>query len=204
MSDGSFVFSQQMQKLLKEIRACTICKEFLPNPPNPIISASKDSKILIIGQAPGQKVQNSGVPWDDASGKELRLWLNVDTEQFYDTNLFAITPMGMCFPGIGKSGDLPPRKECAAAWHEKVLSKMPKVQLTLLIGKYAQEYYLKEAVKENLTETVRHYHKYLPAYLPLPHPSPHNNIWKKKNKWFALNIIPELKSIVQEILKRQP
>jgi len=190
-----------MQKLLNEILACTICKEFLPNLPNPIIRASKESKILIIGQAPGQKVQNSGVPWDDASGKELRLWLNVDSEQFYDTKLFAIMPMGMCFPGTGKSGDLPPRKECAVAWHEKVLAKMPKIQLTLLIGKYAQEYYLKETIKENLTETVRHYHRYLPTYLPLPHPSPRNNIWKKKNEWFGLNILPELKSIVKGILK---
>lgn len=107
----------------------------------------------------------------------------------------------MCFPGTGKSGDLPPRKECAVAWHEKVLAKMPKIQLTLLIGKYAQEYYLKEPIKENLTETVRHYHRYLPTYLPLPHPSPRNNIWKKKNEWFGLTILPQLKSIVKGILK---
>jgi uracil-DNA glycosylase len=170
-----------MEQLLTEIRHCTICKDFLPNLPKPIISASKDSKILIIGQAPGQKVQNSGIPWNDASGNELRLWLNVNAEQFYDTRLFAIMPMGMCFPGTGKSGDLPPRKECAIAWHEKVLAVMPKIQLTLLIGKYAQDYYLKATAKNNLTETVRHYESYLPKYLPLPHPSPRNNIWKKKS-----------------------
>ena len=190
-----------MKKLLSEISACTICKDFLPNLPNPIIRAGKESKILIIGQAPGQRVQNSGIPWDDASGKELRLWLDVESEQFYDTKLFAIMPMGMCFPGSGKSGDLPPRKECAAAWHEKVLAQMPNIKLTLLLGKYAQEYYLKETIKENLTETVRHYRNYLPTHLPLPHPSPRNNIWKKKNEWFGLNVIPELKSIVQRILK---
>ena len=190
-----------MKKLLSEISACTICKDFLPNLPNPIIRASKESKILIIGQAPGQKVQNSGIPWDDASGKELRLWLDVDAEQFYDTKLFAIMPMGMCYPGTGKSGDLPPRKECAIAWHEKVLAKMPKIQLTLLIGKYAQEYYLKETVKENLTQTVRHYRNYLPTYLPLPHPSPRNNIWKKKNDWFSLEVLPELRLRIRGILK---
>lgn len=200
-SNGSFVYSLQMEKLLKEISACTICKDFLPNLPKPIIRASKQSKILIIGQAPGQKVQNSGVPWDDASGKELRIWLNVTTEQFYNPELFAIMPMGMCFPGTGKSGDLPPRRECAVAWHEKVLAQMPNIELTILIGKYAQEYYLKKNVQENLTETVRNYKSYLPKYLPLPHPSPRNNIWKKKNEWFGLDILPDLKKRVESILK---
>ncbi len=180
-----------MEKLLTEISTCTICKDFLPNAPKPIIRASKNAKILIIGQAPGHKVQNSGVPWDDASGKELRIWLNVTTEQFYNTELFAIMPVGMCFPGTGKSGDLPPRKECAVAWHEKVLAQMPNIELTILIGKYAQEFYLKKNVQGNLTETVRNYKNYLPKYLPLPHPSPRNNIWKKKNEWFGLDILPD-------------
>jgi uracil-DNA glycosylase len=191
-----------MEKLLQQIRSCTICQDFLPNLPKPIIRASKKAKILIIGQAPGQKVQDSGIPWDDASGKELRRWLGVGSEQFYDTSLFAIMPMGMCFPGTGKSGDLPPRKECAIAWHEKVLTKMPNIKLILLIGKYAQDYYLKESVKENLTETVRHYKEYLPTYLPLPHPSPRNNIWQAKNKWFALKILPTLKLDIQKILSK--
>lgn len=191
-----------MEKLLKEIRACTICKDFLPNSPKPIIRASKQSKILIIGQAPGQKVQNSGIPWDDASGKELRLWLNVTAEQFYNTKLFAIMPMGMCFPGTGKSGDLPPRKECAAAWHQKVLAQMPNVALTLLIGKYAQGYYLKENIKTNLTETVKNYSAYLPAYIPLPHPSPRNNIWLKKNSWFKAEVLPILQDKVLTTLKK--
>jgi uracil-DNA glycosylase len=191
-----------MEKLLQQIRSCTICQDFLPNLPKPIIRASKKAKVLIIGQAPGQKVQDSGIPWDDASGKELRRWLGVGSEQFYDTSLFAIMPMGMCFPGTGKSGDLPPRKECAIAWHEKVLTKMPNIKLILLIGKYAQDYYLKESVKENLTETVRHYKEYLPTYLPLPHPSPRNNIWQAKNKWFALKILPTLKLDIQKILSK--
>lgn len=137
-----------MQQLLTEIRNCTLCKDFLPNYPKPIIRASNTSKILIIGQAPGQKVQNSGVPWDDESGKTLREWLNVDAETFYNENFFAIMPMGFCFPGTGKSGDLPPRKECAAAWHKRVLAKMPQIQLTLLVGKYAQDYYLQESAKK--------------------------------------------------------
>jgi uracil-DNA glycosylase len=190
-----------MKKLLTQIRSCTICQDFLPNLPRPIIRASQQSKILIIGQAPGQKVQDSGIPWDDASGKELRKWLDVSSEQFYDTSLFAIMPMGMCFPGTGKSGDLPPRKECAIAWHHKVLNKMPNIQLTLLIGKYAQDYYLKDNAKENLTETVRHYNNYLPTYLPLPHPSPRNNIWQAKNEWFVLDVLPKLKGAVRKILK---
>lgn len=190
-----------MNILLKEIRTCFICKEHLPNYPKPIIRASSNSKILIIGQAPGLKVQNSGVPWDDASGKALRDWLNVSSERFYDTNMFAIMPMGFCYPGIGKSGDLPPRKECAVAWHKKVLEQMPDIQLTLLIGKYAQDYYLKETPKENLTETVKNYLEYLPNYIPLPHPSPRNNIWLKKNLWFKTEVIPLLQSKVKTILE---
>jgi len=190
-----------MQQLLTEIRNCTLCKEFLPNYPRPIIRASANSKILIIGQAPGQKVQNSGVPWDDESGKTLREWLNVDAETFYNENFFAIMPMGFCFPGTGKSGDLPPRKECAAAWHKRVLAEMPQIQLTLLIGKYAQDYYLQESAKKNLTETVKNYYSYLPEYIPLPHPSPRNRIWLKKNDWFGVEVLPILQTTVVSILK---
>jgi uracil-DNA glycosylase len=189
-----------MENLLNDIRNCTICEAHLPNYPKPIIRASSNSKILIIGQAPGQKVQNTGIPWDDASGKVLREWLNVTTEQFYDANLFAIMPMGFCFPGTGKSGDLPPRKECAITWHEKALAKMPHIQLTLLIGKYAQDYYLLENNRENLTENVRNYAAYLPKYMPLPHPSPRNNIWLKKNDWFKIEVLPMLRFKVKAIL----
>jgi uracil-DNA glycosylase len=190
-----------IEDLLSDIRNCIICKDCLPNYPKPIIRASSKAKILVIGQAPGQKVQISGVPWDDASGKSLREWLNVSSEQFYDTNFFAIMPMGFCYPGTGKNGDLPPRKECAAAWHEKVLSKMPNIELTLLIGKYAQDYYLSMNTKENLTETVKNYASYLPQFIPLPHPSPRNNIWLKKNEWFKKDVIPLLQTEVRRILK---
>jgi uracil-DNA glycosylase len=191
----------KIEKLLTEVRACTICRQFLPNAPKPIIRASGNSKILIIGQAPGQKVQDSGIPWDDASGKALREWLNVSSAQFYDAGLFAIMPMGFCFPGTGKSGDMAPRKECAPAWHQKVLQQMPGIQLTLLIGKYAQDYYLLQDAKENLTDTVKNYAAYLPKYIPLPHPSPRNNIWMKKNAWFKDEVIPSLQSQVKRILK---
>ncbi|MEZ4817526.1 MAG: uracil-DNA glycosylase family protein [Flavobacteriaceae bacterium] len=189
-----------MDKLLSEIRNCTVCKDFLPNAPRPIIQASKSSKIVIIGQAPGQKVQNSGVPWDDASGNNLREWLGVNKRIFYDEKVFALIPMGFCFPGTGKSGDLPPRPECAPLWHQQVLQSMPDVKLTLLIGQYAQNYYLKNRSKKTLTETVKNYHEYLPDFLPLPHPSPRNNIWQKKNSWFKKSLVQVLQGIVKPLL----
>lgn len=192
-----------MDQLLSQIKSCTICKSFLPNEPKPIIRASHHSKILIIGQAPGQKVQNSGIPWDDLSGKALIEWLGVNSEQFYDTNLFAIMPMGMCYPGTSKSGDLPPRKECAPNWHQKVIEQMPEIQLTLLIGKYAQDYYLGKLAKENLTETVKNHTAYFPNFIPLPHPSPRNNIWMKNNQWFAADVVPYLQYQVKTILSKE-
>lgn len=187
-----------MQDLLQEIRQCTICKDFLPLGPRPVLAASKDSKIVIIGQAPGIKVHNSGIPWDDASGKQLRRWLDVTEQQFYNTNLFAIIPMGFCYPGKGKSGDLPPRPECAPQWHPKLFNYMHKTKLVLLIGTYAQAYYLKTRAKKNLTETVRAFQTYLPTYFPLPHPSPRNRFWLSKNPWFKSEVLPELKKQVHE------
>jgi uracil-DNA glycosylase len=189
-----------MNNLLKEIRSCSVCKDFLPNAPQPIIQASKKSKIIIIGQAPGQKVQRSGIPWDDASGNNLRDWMKVDKKTFYNKDNFALIPMGFCYPGTGKSGDLPPRKECAPLWHKALLESMNEVKLTLLFGQYAQKYYLKKMVKRNLTETVRNYQEYLPDYLPLPHPSPRNNIWQKKNSWFKSEVLEMLQAKVQEAL----
>jgi uracil-DNA glycosylase len=189
-----------MDKLLSEIRKCVVCKGFLPNAPKPIVRASITSKIVIIGQAPGQKVQDSGIPWDDASGNNLREWLGVNKESFYDEKIFALIPMGFCFPGTGKSGDLPPRFECAPLWHHQILKEMKKVKLTLLIGQYAQNYYLKNDTKKSLTETVRNYQEYLPIYLPLPHPSPRNNIWQKKNSWFKERLLSLLQEKVHSIL----
>jgi uracil-DNA glycosylase len=189
-----------MKQLLTDIRNCEICKEHLPLGPRPIVSGHQDAKIVIIGQAPGTKVHASGVPWDDASGKELRTWLDISSEVFYDETKVAIVPMGFCYPGKGKSGDLPPRPECAPQWHEPLLTKMPNIELVLLIGMYAQRYYLKDRSKKTLTETVENYKEYLPQYLPLPHPSPRNRFWLTKNPWFGTEVVPVLQKQLQTIL----
>jgi len=190
-----------MDELLNRIRQCEICKPSLPLGPNPVVRASEKSKILVIGQAPGTKVHHSGIPWNDASGKNLRRWLGVSDEQFYNAELFAIVPMGFCYPGKGKSGDLPPRPECAAEWHNQLLDQMPDIKLTLLIGQYAQAYYLPNQ-KTTLTETVKGFKEYLPAYFPLVHPSPRNGIWMRKNLWFEEEVLPVLKNCVLEVLKK--
>lgn len=186
-------------ELITKIRQCTECESALPYPPRPVLNFNHSSKILIIGQAPGLKVQNSGIPWDDASGNRLREWLGIDKETFYDVNNFAIVPMGFCYPGSGKSGDLPPRPECATLWHKQVMQQLSSVQLTLLIGQYAQNYYLKDKVK-TLTERVKLWQNYMPEYLPLPHPSPRNQIWLKKNQWFENEVLPHLKQQVKSYL----
>jgi len=159
-----------------------------------------NARIAIIGQAPGIKVHQSGVPWDDASGRTLRTWLGVNEAQFYNPELFAIVPMGFCYPGNGKSGDLPPRPECAPQWHGPLLEAMPNIELTLLIGQYAQAHYLGDRAKRNLTETVRNYKGYLPEQLPLPHPSPRNRFWQAKNPWFTEKVVPELQRRVQAVM----
>lgn len=190
-----------METLLHHIKDCTICEAHLPLGARPVVTAHKESKIIIIGQAPGIKVHNSGIPWDDASGKQLRKWLDVTNETFYDTKNFAIIPMGFCYPGKGKSGDLPPRPECAPQWHQKLLKHMPNVELVLLIGMYAQKYYLKKDAKRTLTETVANFNAYLPNYMPLPHPSPRNRFWFSKNPWFETDVLPILKQKVAEIVQ---
>ena len=182
-----------MFDLLSEIKQCTLCQPHLALGPRPVMSAHTDSKIVLIGQAPGTKVHQSGIPWDDASGKNLRIWMNISEEDFYNPKNIAIIPMGFCYPGKGKSGDLPPRPECAPKWHKLVLNQIKDVKLTLLVGQYAQNYYLGNQAKPTLTETVRSFEEYLPEYLPLPHPSPRNNIWMKKNGWFEDEVLPELK-----------
>lgn len=191
-----------MNDLLTEIRACDVCKAHLPHGCNPIISASEKSKIMIIGQAPGRKVHESNVPWDDKSGDNLRSWMGVSREEFYDPDNFALVGMGFCYPGTGKSGDLPPRKECAPLWHPKLLNLMNEVELIILIGNYSQKYYLGKSKKRTLTDTVFNYHEYLPKYFPLPHPSPRNNIWQSKNKWFPEKVLPHLKADVGSILRK--
>jgi len=189
-----------MDQLLNKISKCTLCQNQLEFGVNPVVSASKRSKIVIIGQAPGRIVHETGIPWDDKSGDNLRNWLGVNKSSFYDTKQFALIPMGFCYPGKGKSGDLPPRPECAPQWHRDLFDKLEFIELILLIGQYAQQYYLGNKVKNNLTETVKTYRDYLPEYFVLPHPSPRNNIWRKKNDWFDKNILPELHKRVTKIL----
>lgn len=186
--------------LVQEAIHCSICKDLLPHKPKPVLQIDQKAKVLIIGQAPGRKVHESGIPWDDASGNRLRQWMNVTDEQFYESGLIALMPMGFCYPGTGKSGDLPPRPECAPLWHEPFLNAMPNIELTLLLSQYAQKYYLKEKMKTSLTETVRNYKEYLPHYIPLPHPSPRNNIWLKKNPWFEQDVIPLLQKHISKML----
>lgn len=189
-----------MKHLLAEIKKCTVCLHHLENGVNPVLSASPKSKIAIIGQAPGSVVHRTGIPWDDKSGERLRGWMNVDSDQFYNPDIFGIIPMGFCYPGKGKSGDLPPRKECAPLWHKQLFEKMNNLDLILLIGQYAQQYYLENERKRTLTETVNHFEEYLPKYLPLPHPSPRNNIWLKKNDWFEQVVVPRLQAEVHKYL----
>lgn len=188
-----------MEKLLHEIRACQVCREVLPNPPRPVLQAGANARLLIIGQAPGQKVQQSGIPWDDQSGNELRRWLAISKEHFYNPELVALVPMGFCFPGSRATGDLPPRPECAPLWHQQVLANMKNVQLTLLIGQYAQKQYLGNQFTTSLTENVKNFRAFLPAFLPLVHPSPRNKIWHKKNPWFELEVVPELQQRVKQL-----
>ncbi len=191
-----------MKELLSEIKQCTVCAQHLDLGPRPVVSGHIDSKIIIIGQAPGTKVHASGVPWDDASGKQLRKWLGVSDEDFYDAKKFAIVPMGFCYPGKGKSGDLPPRPECAPLWHDSLLAKMPNVKSIILIGIYAQQYYLKKSAKKTLTETVKNYENYLPNYFVLPHPSPRNRFWLTKNPWFDQEVLPKFRETIDSILSK--
>ncbi|KXI22934.1 uracil-DNA glycosylase family protein [Photobacterium sanguinicancri] len=192
--------TQQFSNLLDRVRACTICQDHLSHGVRPIIQASPKAKLLIIGQAPGLRVHESGIPWNDPSGERLRRWLNLPSEIFYDETQIAIVPMGLCYPGKGKSGDLPPRPECAPLWHPQLLPALPRVGMTLLIGQYAQNYYLSDKPK-TLTETVKQWQTWAPRYLPLPHPSPRNTLWLKRNPWFEDEVVPYIRDYVHQHLK---
>lgn len=193
-----------MKNLINDILNCKFCEEKLPLGANPVIRVSPTATILIIGQAPGTKVHQTGIPWNDPSGDQLRKWLNIAPQTFYDETQIAIVPMGFCYPGKGKSGDLPPRKECAPLWHQKILKAMPNIQLTLLIGQYAQKYYLNKTAKNTLTETVQNFQEYLPDFFPLPHPSPRNRFWLKKNLWFEDVVLPALKERIADLINKSP
>lgn len=191
--------------LKQNIRNCTVCQQSpkpLPVTPNPIVSGSAASPIRIIGQAPGTLAHASGRPFTDPSGVRLRDWLGVNEAEFYNEKFFAVTPMGFCFPGQdNKGGDLPPRKECAPLWQDKLTQTLPNVELTLLVGMYAVKHVLAERAPRNLTETVRHWRDYGPNIMPLPHPSWRNNGWIKRHEWFA-DELEELKRRVQVLIRR--
>ena len=182
------------------ITACTHCAEHLPRGPRPIFRLHPKATVALISQAPGRLAHESGVAWDDPSGRKLRSWLGVSEEVFYDSPTFAVTPMGLCYPGKGKGGDLPPRPECAPLWQETLQALLPNVQLKILIGAYSQARYLAGRRKRTLTETVRNYEEYLPEYFTLPHPSPRNGIFLRKNPWIEEEVIPRLQSLVAELL----
>ena len=168
----------------------------------PLFTVPKTARINIVGQAPGIRAQESGLYWNDPSGDNLRKWLGVDREIFYDSGLFAVVPMDYYFPGTGKSGDLPPRKGFAEKWHKRTLAFAPNIESHILVGSYAQRYYLQQKSSATLTETVKHYRAYLPEFFPLVHPSPRNNLWQARNPWFAKEVIPDLQKHVKEILER--
>ena len=190
---------QRFIELLQAVRQCRICEASLPFGPRPVLQADPRAKLLIVGQAPGRRVHESGVPFDDPSGDRLRDWLGVSTETFYDPSKIALLPMGFCYPGTGKSGDLPPRPECADAWRQKLLDHLRHIELTVVIGQYAQKWHLQRTYR-NLTETVRAWEEYAPAVIPLPHPSWRNNVWLKKNPWFADSLLPNLRKSVRKVL----
>ncbi len=190
---------ESISSLLTEVRACTLCEANLPLGPRPVIQLHPSAKILIAGQAPGRKVHESGIPFDDASGDRLREWLGVSREVFYNPKQFAIVPMGFCFPGTGKSGDLPPRPECAETWRKRVLAQLSNIEMTLVLGKYAQAYHFGKSAS-SVTELVKSWRHYWPEILPLPHPSPRNNIWLRKNPWFEGEVLPVLRDRVSEVI----
>jgi uracil-DNA glycosylase len=185
--------------LSEEIRHCQLCLPKLPNGVRPVLQVNHQAKFLIVGQAPGRRVHASGIPFDDPSGDRLRSWLGVTSQQFYNSELFAIVPMGFCYPGRGKSGDLPPRPECAITWRAKLLAQLPNIQITLVIGKYAHDYHFGHK-NQTVTELVRDWRQYWPTKIPLPHPSPRNNIWLRNNPWFAAEILPEIRNRISTLL----
>lgn len=189
--------SSTFDNLIHEVKACTLCSYHLPFSANPIIQLHANAKILIAGQAPGIRAHTSGIPFDDASGNRLREWMGVDEELFYNPEKIAILPMSFCYPGTGKSGDLAPRSECTTQWRNRLLHLLPNIQLTLLIGQYAQNWHLAKCKKKNLTATVKAWHEYSPTVFPLPHPSPRNNRWLKNNPWFAEEVLPCLKQAIK-------
>lgn len=191
-----------LDALLAAVRGCRACEAHLPLGPRPVLQASASARLLVVGQAPGRRVHESGVPWDDASGERLRAWMGIDQGAFYDAAQVAIIPMAYCYPGRGADGDLPPRRECADLWLSHLLAKLPRIESTLLIGGYAQHRFLGAHRKPSLTETTRAWREYAPRFMPLPHPSPRNQPWFKRHSWFERDVLPALRLRVQGLLAR--
>ena len=192
---------RRLASLIKEVRACRCCEAELPLAPRPVLRARASARLLIVGQAPGTRVHETGIPWNDPSGERLRQWLAVDRDTFYDERRVAILPMGFCYPGKGASGDLPPRPECAQLWRERLLACLPDIELTLLVGQYAQHYHVPGAGK-SVTETVGRWRELLPTYFPTPHPSPRNLLWLRRNPWFEQEAVPVLQQRVRKLLAK--
>ncbi len=189
-----------LDALLAQVRACCVCEAHLPLGPRPVLRAATSARLLIVGQAPGIRVHATGLPFDDPSGDTLRRWLDVDRDTFYDETRIAIIPAGFCYPGKGRHGDLPPRPECAPLWQPRLRALMPALELTVLVGAYAQAYYLGQRRKGTLAETTRAWRAYLPEFLPTPHPSPRNKLWLKRNPWFEAEVVPELRARAHRLI----
>ena len=189
-----------LDALLTAVRGCRACEAHLPLGPRPVLRAGKTARILVVGQAPGVRVHTTGIPWADPSGERLRAWMGVDTDVFYDESRIAIIPMGYCYPGRGNDGDMPPRRECASLWLDHLLAKLPQIELTLLIGQYAQRHFLASRRKPSLAETAKAWREYAPQYIPLPHPSPRNQPWFKRHAWFEEQLVPMLQSRIKTLL----
>jgi uracil-DNA glycosylase len=190
-----------LNDLLVEVRRCRHCALHLPLGPRPVLQAGRGARILIVGQAPGSKVHESGIPWRDQSGERLREWMDITEEAFYDPTRVALMPMGFCYPGASNGADLPPRPECAPLWHGRLIAAMPKLQLTLLVGIHAQAYYLRDRKKPTMTDTVKAFAAFRPTLLPLPHPSWRSTGWMSRNPWFEKKVLPELRKAVRRILE---
>ena len=190
-----------LDDLLVSVRGCRVCARHLPLGPRPVLQAHEAARILIVGQAPGLRVHTTGIPWDDPSGERLREWMGVDKDTFYDASRIAIVSMGYCYPGRAKGGDMPPRGECAKLWLDRLLAKLPEIQLTLLIGQYAQQHFLRSRRKRSLTETTKAWRDYAPQYFPLPHPSPRNQPWFKRHPWFERQLLTELRARITPLVR---